>query len=92
MNTDKNLGTAIKVYRLSVDKYDLIYTLYKLYDNVEERYCYSISVSMTEGAEWQSEYAYDISSCEESSVEIFTIISEGEVFPCTLLEVLEDIL
>lgn len=81
-------GEAIRKRDISIEDLRLEYTLYESMNAHEARYVYSVSVSC--GTEFAC--ADDISSLRIRADELFEILSGGAVTPCTLFEVLEDIL
>ena len=87
-----NLNTPIMSYTKFNDEITLVYNLYRAEINYESRCAYAIEIiSLLCG---QSDYAVfsDITSEEKRAHEIFEIISSNFVTPCTLSEILEDIL
>lgn len=81
-------GECIRQHNIAPDGLKLQYSLYEAHLASEDRLSYSIVVSSDD----DSACADDITSLRETAVHIFEAVSNGEVTPCTLFDVLEDIL
>ena len=88
----ENRGEAIKEHNIKTDDMTLHYTLYHKILADEGRSSYSVSVSVTCGGENESAYAIDITSLHDCAVAIFDAVCTGTVTPCTLYDILEDML
>ncbi len=53
---------------------------------------YSVTVSIRKGSYVEEQTAYDVSRKKEKAVEIFELLYRNTVTPCTLIDVLTDIL
>ena len=82
----------IKSEKRTTDAINLEYYLYRAYLEAEQRDSYVIEVQSFFCGKRDDAVAHDISSLKYKAEELFTIISENFVTPCTLLAVLEDIL
>lgn len=78
---------SVSVYGMRLD-----YILHETRIHEEERKSYSISVHKQTPASCEDAFAPDISSIRSRAVDLFNLIVSGTVTPCTLLEVLEDLL
>jgi len=88
----ENRGESIKEHTTEIDNFILQYVLYANPLSSEQRYAYSIFASCTYHEESESAYAYDITSLRETADHIFDLICRGLVTPCTLFDVLENLL
>ena len=95
MTSDKfseNRGEVIKEHTVITDGIELYYTLYCMLLTDENRTCYSVSVTVTCGSESESAYAFDITGIRDCAESIFDTVCAGTVTPCTLYDILEDML
>jgi len=78
---------SVSIYGMRLD-----YILHETRIQEENRKSYSISVHKKTPASFEEVCAHDISSIRSRAVELFEMIVIGTVTPCTLFEILEDML
>lgn len=81
-------GESIKQYDICIGDLKLRYSLYENWLEDEERYSYSISITSAD----ETVCANDVTSLRDAALQLFDTVYLGEVTPCTLYDVLEDIL
>lgn len=95
MCNEKSIGIeckSVKHMSLDCEDYSLEYDLLKSVFKVRGRYLYSISVSISDGVVSETKLAHDITRLRRRALEIFDIFTRNTVTPCTLFEILSDIL
>lgn len=89
---DRDFGKVI----LEREEKILVFTVnYKLYESEAQhgkRKIYSICAEKISEDECEKSVIYDISRMKKKAVKIFEVISSSEVTPCTLKDVIENIL
>ena len=88
----ENRGEAIKEHEIQTDRICLQYILYHRFSKDEERESYSIEISSFFENEKETAFAHDISSLRETAEEIFNTLCISLVTPCSLYDVLEELL
>lgn len=91
-NFFENRGEALRHHNINTDEIELHYILFRQTDPTMERECFSVSIDCIFESEHDSSFAYDISSLPEDANEIFDKLCAYLVTPCTLFDVLENIL
>lgn len=76
----------------SIDNLYLTYTLFRSAKKASGRYVYSVEISIFDGDNTESNFVFDISRLKGRAKDIFDLLYENCVTPCTLKDVLEDIL
>lgn len=95
MNNSKTEGSSDNILSSADKEMSGITVNYRLYCSridSENRDSYSVSVTSCFNNNTETVLAKDISSERERASEIFSLISENFVTPCTLFDILEDIL
>ncbi len=92
MKKYENNLLMIKEKSIEVDEMLLTYRLFRSLRRSSGRFVYSISVQLSSNVTSESSFVYDITRTRSRAEELFTIIYEGTVTPCTLSDILEDIL
>lgn len=87
-NFSKERGESIKQYDICIGDLKLEYKLYEAWLDAEQRSSYSISVT----TDSDSIFAHDVTSMRHTALRLLDTVRLGEVTPCTLLDVLEDLL
>ena len=103
-----NRGEIIQYRRAEVMDLRLDYRLFESVHTLNRRHVYSIAVSVSPvdpdpGAnpdpehstgvqEAEEAFVYDVTRLRKRALSLFRVISEGLVTPCTLTDVLEDLL
>ena len=82
----------VREKELLIDNLKLTYTLYSNSIRSGDENVYSIEVNCISNIGNDSAFIFDITRTKTRADEIFRIISENSVTPCTLTEVLEEIL
>lgn len=90
-NYENNL-LRIKEKSIEIEEMKLTYTLFRSLRKSSGRFVYSLSVKLLSSGTSESSFVYDITRTRSRADELFTIICEGTVTPCTLSDILEDIL
>lgn len=90
-NYENNL-LRIKEKSIEIEEMKLTYTLFRSLRKSSGRFVYSLSVQLSSNGKSESSFVYDITRTRSRADELFTIICEGTVTPCTLSDILEDIL
>ena len=88
----KDRGEAIKDYNTITDNLSLHYVLYVHKPSIKDREFYSVEITSCFEDDIDSAFAFDISSIRTAAESIFQTLCSGQVTPCTLYDVLEDIL
>ena len=88
----KDRGEAIKSHSIKTDEIELHYELYRGVLTAENRSCFSVAVNCIFNGENDTSFAYDISSLRDSAESVFDQLCSGMVTPCTLFDVLENLL
>lgn len=91
MKTD-TLGTTIKTDSSAIGEMRLEYSLCRSQKRICGRYSYSISLREENDGETGTVYAADVSRTRERALELFNLISKGQVTSCTFYELLSEIL
>lgn len=91
MKTD-TLGTTIKTDSSTIGEMRLEYRLCRSRKRICGRYSYSIYLNEENDGETGTVYAADVSRTRQRAVELFNLISKGQVTSCTFYEVLSEIL
>ncbi len=86
-----NLETILERYR-ETDNLYLKYTLFKSTSRTNGRQIFSIEISISSESETESAFAHDITSIPSRALEIYEALYCGTVTPCTINDVLENIL
>lgn len=81
-------GEPIRQHNIRVGEAELNYSLYEAWLADEERYSYSLSVKSAD----ETVCANDVTSLRDTALRLLDTVSVAEVTPCTLFDVLEDIL
>lgn len=81
-------GELILQYNICIGDLKVIYSLHKNSIESEERSSYSISVTSDD----DFACAYDVTSIKDEAILLLDTVYRGEVTPCTLFDILEDIL
>lgn len=87
-NFIRERGESIKQQEICIGDLKLKYELYETYLADEKRYSYSISVTSDD----ETVCAPDVTSLRGTALQLLDTVSLGEVTPCTLYDVLENIL
>ncbi len=88
----KDGGEPIFTSEKSLCGFNLQYVLYRRYLEEAERNAYSIAVIKSDNGETEAAFAYDISSIQRRAKELTLAVIRHDVTPCTLLDVLENLL
>ncbi len=86
-----SLETTLEKY-LEIDNLNLKYTLFKRTTQTDGRQIFSIEISISSENGTESAFAHDITSVPSRARDIFEILHSGVVTPCTMNDVLENIL
>jgi len=78
---------SVSIYGMRLD-----YILHETEIPTEKRKSYSISVHKQTSSAVEEACAADISSIRSVAVDLFDLIAAGTVTPCTLLDIVEDLL
>lgn len=81
-------GECIRQHDITLGELKLHYSLYEAWLENEGRYSYAIAVTSDD----DTVCADDVTSLRETALRLFDTVSLGEVTPCTLFDILEDIL
>lgn len=92
MKNHENKLLMIKEKSIKVDEMLLTYRLFRSLRRSSGRFVYSISVQLSSNGKSESSFVYDITRTRSRADELFTIICNGTVTPCTMSDILEDIL
>ena len=93
MKKDTKIHQAIISQKsIHVEEFDLVYSLFKSKKRSLGRYVYSIEISVSDGNNVESNFVYDVTRLKKRAETIFHLLCENAVTPCTLCDVLEDIL
>lgn len=82
----------IKTSSVSISGMHLHYFLHETDLQSQNRKSYSIQIRKESFHDREEAWAYDITSLHSRAVEIFRLIVGGTVTPCTLTDILEDLL
>ncbi|MBQ2727081.1 MAG: hypothetical protein IJF78_15360 [Clostridia bacterium] len=82
----------IKTSSVSICGMHLHYFLYETELPSQNRKSYSIQIRKESFDDSEEAWAYDITSLHPRAVEIYRLIVSGTVTPCTLTDILEDLL
>ena len=95
MKTDlipENPGSIIRAREVDADCYHLSYALYRSGFTVNGEHVYSLSVTIQSLRETENAFACDVTRSRSRALSLFETISRGLVTPCTLYDILEDML
>lgn len=85
-------GESIREKDICIGELFLRFSLYKEWLTDENRHAYSLFVTSVLEQDIDTVCAYDISSQQETAVQIFDTVYREQVTPCTLFDVLEELL
>ena len=85
-------GSVIRAQKADADRYHLSYTLYRTDFTVGGGHAYSLAVTVESASGRETAFAGDITRKRSRALKLFALISRGLVTPCTLFDVLEDML
>ncbi len=86
------LGTTIKTDISAIGEMRLEYRLTRSDKRIDGRYSYSIILEEETNGETEALCAADVSCTKHRAVELFDLISRGQVTACTFFEILAEIL
>ncbi len=96
MNRDINdpvrPGDLVRSREAEAAGYRLTYSLYRSAFSVDGEHIYSLSVRIRDLFSEETAFAYDVSRQRGRALRLFELVSRGLVTPCTLYDVLEDLL
>lgn len=93
-----NIGEEERLLRITVKQItDSLHVMHRLTSHTDdilgrEQYCISAAVIELSGEVSESVAAHDVCADEESAVALFCAVSYGDVTPCTLFDVLSDLI
>lgn len=85
-------GESIKENDICIGELSLHYSLYECWLSSEKRHAYTLSVTSVLEQDIDTVCAHDISSQRDTAVRIYDLIHHELVTPCTLFDVLEELL
>ena len=91
-NNTKFNQEIISEKETNTDNLRLTYTLFQSKHKRSGRHIYSVGISVSDGDCVDSNFVYDITRLKTKAESIFKLLYENTVTPCTLNDVLEDIL
>ena len=83
---------TVETYTIEAENIRLTYTLFTSTADYDGRKCYSLTVTAETDDEITSSTAHDITRRRKGAIRYFRMITRGLVTPCTLFDVLENIL
>ena len=92
MNYHQNNLILLNEKSININGMTLSYFLYRSQKKSNGRYIYSVCITLSTAEETGSNFVFDITRKRSRADEIFNLICEGTVTPCTLTDILEDIL
>ncbi len=89
---DYNQFVTVERRSVEIDDINLEYSLLEIRNMLSGEHIYSLKVSVTQEDSTEFKLAFDISRDLSRAKELFEILHRNTVTPCTLYDVLEDIL
>jgi hypothetical protein len=89
LNTCSKQHKCIREEQILVEVYTLIY---RLMESTAPPICFSVSVSISTASSHEEQTAIDISRNRTKADKIFDLLVRNSVTPCTLTEILSEIL
>lgn len=93
-----NIGEEGRLLRVTVKQLtDSLHIMHRLTCHRDvilgrEQYCVSAAVIELSGEVCESAVAHDVCADEGSAIALFSAVSHGDVTPCTLFDVLSDLI
>jgi len=90
--SDDNSPTLITSIKKSSEEITICYYLYRSQIYPDSREAFGIEITSLFDGKCDRSYFDEITSARERALELFNILSDNFVTPCTLSEILEDML
>ena len=87
-----NAGVLLRAWETDAFGFHLAYALYRRKLSVRGEHAYSIAVRISSPGYADSAFACDVTRSRTRAVRLFDAVTRGLVTPCTLFDVLEDLL
>ena len=88
----ENAGTVIRAREADAEGFHFSYALYRSDFTADGEHIYSLSVTIQSLWEKENAFACDVTRSRSRALSLFETISRGLVTPCTLYDILEDML
>lgn len=85
-------GESIKENDICIGELSLHFSLYECWMKNEQRHAYTLSVTSVLNQDIETVCAHDVSSQRDTAVQIYDTVCRELVTPCTLFDVLEELL
>ena len=92
IQTNENRGEIIQFRSADVEDLHLEYRLYESRQTADRRRCYAISAAVLSHGDREEVCVCDVTRTKRRALSLFRLICDGLVTPCTLTDVLEDLL
>ena len=89
---EENRGELLKEQNIQIGELQLRFSLHQNYLVSENRSAYSLTVTGILDGETETVCARDVTSLRDTALTLFDTVSRAEVTPCTLFDVLEELL